>query len=89
MGVDLEKTKRMIDRNEHLSAFSVRRQGAELHLEKGGETFARLRPATEPDGWQIEVFRETEDWEILDYQGTLEECLEFLTDHPHYLFWNR
>ena len=89
MGADLDKAREIIARSERLRVFSVQRQGAELHMEKGGESFARLRPGTGRDAWCIEVFREAEEWEILDFQGTLEQCLDFLTEQPHYLFWDR
>ena len=88
MGDDLRLARNRIKGDPRLSGFEVRRQGEELHLEKGGDVFARLLPARKGT-WRIEVFRETEEWEILDFTGPLDECLGFLVVHPQYLFWER
>jgi hypothetical protein len=35
----------------------------------------------------MEYFRNREGWECIDFTGTLKECLEFLSENEHYLFW--
>ena len=89
MTADLQKVRQMVEKDPRLAGFVVRRQEGELHLEKGGESFARLIPTGEKELWRIEIFRDTEEWEIVDFTGTIEECLRFLAEHPLYLFWER
>lgn len=89
MEENLRKAREIIGRKKRLAGFALRDEAGELHLEKAGDVFARLIPAGQEGGWRIELFRPTEGWEIVDFTGTLEECLEFLTEHPHYLFWER
>ncbi|MFA5515451.1 MAG: hypothetical protein WDA20_04115 [Desulfuromonadales bacterium] len=86
MGADLQEAQRVIGADRRLAGFAVRRQGKELHLEKGGEVFARLLPAA-AGGWRVEVFRPTEGWEIVNVTGALEECLSYLAEHPRFRFW--
>lgn len=73
------------DRN--LSEFDISIQGNELHLSRKGESFARLLPAEKSHLWRMEYFHQEERWEHIDFTGTLEECLAFLAENTHYLFW--
>jgi hypothetical protein len=86
MGANLQEARRLIGADRRLEGFAVRRQGEELHLEKGADSFARLLPA-ERGWWRLEVFRATEGWEIVNMTGTLEECLSYLAEHPRLQFW--
>jgi hypothetical protein len=89
METDLSKVQQFLQSDPRLGGFEVRVDGEELHLEKNAESFARLIPAEKPGTWRMEYFHEAEEWEIGGFNGTLEECLEFLTTHPHYQFWER
>ncbi len=89
MKENLARAREKIRNRPELKDFEVHRDGKELHLRKAGESFARLIPAGETGEWEIEVFQNRESWEILDFSGSLEECLDFLIENPHYLFWNR
>jgi hypothetical protein len=89
MEPDLIKIQRFLQADDRLAGFEVRRDGDELHLEKSGSKFARLIPTEKIGEWRLEYYYESEDWEIGDFVGTLEECLIFLTTHPHYQFWER
>jgi hypothetical protein len=86
MSADLQEARRVIGADRRLQGFTVRRQGEELHLEKGADSFARLLPAA-AGGWRLEVFRVTEGWEIVNVTGSLEECLTYLVEHPRFQFW--
>ncbi len=86
MGADLQEAQRIIAADRRLKDFAVRRQEGEFHLEKAGESFARLLPV-EAGGWRLEVFRAAEGWEIVNVAGTLEECLTYLAEHPRLQFW--
>jgi hypothetical protein len=86
MGTDLQEAQRVISADRRLEGFAVRRQGKELHLEKGAESFARLLPIA-AGGWKLEIFRATEGWEIINVTGTLEMCLTYLAEHPRFQFW--
>jgi hypothetical protein len=89
MESDLLMIQKFLQNDSRLAGFNVRRQGDELHLEKGGDSFARLIPTAQVGKWQLEYFREEEGWEISRFVGTVEECLEFMADHRHYVFWER
>jgi len=65
----------------------IREVDGEIHLSRRDETFARLIPTEKKGVWRMEYFRNREEWELSDIQGSLEECLTFLTDQHHYLFW--
>lgn len=83
----LAKARRIALADPHLSQFDIHIEGNELHLCKEGECFARLIADDPPGVWRMAYFHNLERWEYLDITGTLEECLAFLSDNPHYLFW--
>lgn len=87
MDVLLEKAKRIALTDPHLSQFVIHIEGNELHLSKGGDCFARLIATDQPTLWRMAYFHNLERWEHLNFTGNLEECLAFLADNPHYLFW--
>lgn len=82
----LQLAQKLVAARSNLAAFGVHRHGDELHLVKEGDSFVRLLPVAE-DGWRMEYFHNLERWEIIDFTGSLEECLDFLATSPHYLFW--
>lgn len=83
----LKDAVRFAQSDPHLAKFEVSAQGNELHLSKGGESFARLLPEEKKHHWRMEYFHQEERWEHIDFSGTLEECLAFLAENTHYLFW--
>lgn len=83
----LEKARQIARSDPHLSRFEIHIEDDELHLSKNGECFARLIAIDHPRLWRMAYFHNLERWEYLDFTGTLEECLAFLADNPHYLFW--
>ncbi|PLX86275.1 MAG: hypothetical protein C0617_01455 [Desulfuromonas sp.] len=83
----LDKVKQVLGADPRFAEVLVREDGRELHLFRGDAHFARLIPMPKEGRWRMELFRNLEEWECLDFQGRLEECLEFLSDNPHYLFW--
>jgi hypothetical protein len=87
MKKSLAQAKKIAESDPHLSTFDIQVRGNELRLEKGGECFARLVQAEKEGYWRMEYFRNREKWDHIDFTGTLEECLEFLSENPHYLFW--
>jgi len=84
---NLEKTRRFLKKDSHLSGFEVKKEGGELHLTKDGDSFARLIPMEGKDTWRMQYCHNLERWECIDFEGPLEECLDFLSKNPHYLFW--
>lgn len=87
MKANLKQAREVAGRDPQLSAFEITIAGPELHLSKGGECFARLIPTDRPEQWRMEYFAHREGWEHIHFAGTLEECLDFLAENPHYLFW--
>jgi hypothetical protein len=87
MKQSLKKARQIAAATPNLASFDIHVEGEELHLSKKGEVFARLIATGKPDEWRMEYFFNRERWEIIDFVGTLEECLAFLVDNPHYLFW--
>ncbi|APG28054.1 hypothetical protein A7E78_09525 [Syntrophotalea acetylenivorans] len=83
----LKDAVRIAQSDPHLATFEISVQGNELHLSKGGESFARLLPAQKEHHWRMEYFHQADRWEHIDFSGTLEECLAFLAENTHYLFW--
>lgn len=83
----LEKAQEIAHSDPHLSQFRIHIEGNELHLSKEGDCFARLIATEQPDLWRMAYFHNLERWEYIDFTGTLEECLAFLSANPHYLFW--
>jgi hypothetical protein len=70
-----------------LVGFGVREENGELHLVRGDDRFARLLPDEKKGVWRMEYFRNEEQWELLDFRGTLKECLDYIAENPHFLFW--
>ncbi len=86
MGKDLDQAQSYLARTPEFADLTVRRAGEELHLWRGDVHFARLIPSG-GGRWHLEYFHNLERWERVDFQGPLEECLEFFRRHPHYVFW--
>ena len=70
-----------------LSGYEVRHVEGELHLSKGSDCFVRLTPVQKGGAWSMKHFHNRERWECIDFVGSLEECLGFLSDNFHYLYW--
>jgi hypothetical protein len=87
MDDQLDRARQLLAADVKLVDLFVREEGGELHLLRGDDCFARLIPGEREAVWRLEVCRNLERWECLDFQGTLEECLVFLSENPHYLFW--
>ena len=85
----LEEASRLIKTDKVLADFTVSRDGDELHLIKGDESFARLIPVEEKGQWRIEYFHNLKRWESIDFTGSLAACLELLAESPQYLYWDR
>ena len=83
----LKEAVRIAQSDPHLATFEISARGNELHLSKGGESFARLLPTQKENHWRMEYFHQEDRWEHIDFRGTLEECLAFLAENTHYLFW--
>ncbi len=83
----LAMARQLLARDPKLVGLVVREEGGELHLLRSDECFARLIPGEREGVWRIEVFRNMERWECLDFLGSLEDCLVFLAESPHYRFW--
>jgi len=83
----LGMARRLLERDPKLAGVLVREEGGELHLLRGDDCFARLIPGEREGVWRIEVFRNMERWECLDFLGSMEECVDFLLENPHYSFW--
>ena len=83
----LDIVRQKIAEHRRLDGCRATRQDAEVHLARGDDLFARLIPTPSAERWRMEYFHNQERWEIIEFQGTLEECLDFLSDHPHYLFF--
>lgn len=83
----LSEARHFIRSDPKLAGLVIREVEGELHLLQGDERFARLLPGDREGVWRMEYFRNRESWECLDFTGTLKECLEFLSENEHYLFW--
>jgi hypothetical protein len=83
----LDEARHIIRSNPKLADLVVREVDGELHLFRGDDRFGRLLPEDGKGAWRMEYFRNREGWECLDFTGTLKECLEFLSENEHYLFW--
>jgi hypothetical protein len=83
----LDRARRLLQTDPKLADLVAREEGGELHLLRGDDRFARLIPTGREGVWRMEYFRNLERWECVDFQGTLEECLDFLAENSHYLFW--
>ena len=88
MTVNLAKTRNDLARRQDLAEFEIHCKNDEIHLAQQGKRFARLIP-TEDSNWQLEFFQNAEKWEIQNFYGRLEECLDFLLEQEHLRFWNR
>ena len=87
MDTMLDEARRIVRSNPKLAGLAVHEQEGELHLLRGDDRFARLLPGEREGLWRMEYFRNREGWECIDFAGTLKECLEFLSENEHYLFW--
>lgn len=83
----LEQVRGKLAEEPRLADCLVSLEGEEIHLARGDDLFVRLIPAEAKGVWRMESFRNQERWEIVEFQGPLAECLEFLGAHPHYLFF--
>jgi len=83
----LKTVQRFLEQRLVPQAFDVKLEGNELHLTKAGDCFVRLIPTATSGQWRMEYFRNLDRWEIIDFQGNLEECLEYLLESEHYRFW--
>lgn len=83
----LNEARSLLGTNAKLSGLVIRKEGDEFHLFRGDDHFARLRPTEKEGIWCMEYFRNRERWECLDFRGSLKECLAFLSENDHYLFW--
>jgi len=81
----LKRAEAAIAANPKLTALSVQEMVGELHLMRGDESFARLRPHQTPEGWTLDYCRNWEVWECSGFVGRLEECLDFLAEEDHRL----
>ena len=77
-----------IEADRAFAGFTVARQGRELHLVKGDETFVRLIPTETTDQWRIAFFHNEKRWQHIDFTGSLEACLDLLSQSPRYLYWD-
>ena len=82
----LKRAEVAIDANPKLAALTVQEMAGELHLVRGDEVFARLRPHQAPEDWTLDYCRNREVWECCGFVGRLEECLDFLAKDDHHLF---
>lgn len=87
MAERLKTVKRFLEQRLAPQAFDVKLEGKEIHLTREGDCFVRLIPAATSEQWRMEYFRNLERWEIIDFQGSLEECLGYLLESEHYRFW--
>ena len=87
MEESLERASAFLRTKPELAGYSVREVEGELHLAKGSDCFVRLIPTRRGGRWNMRHFHSIGHWEYIDFTGTLEECLDFLSENPHYLFW--
>ncbi len=87
MKESLDRVARFLKTQPELAGYEVRQDKGELHLSRGSDCFVRLIPEEKKGQWHIEHFHNQERWECLDFVGSLEECLDLLTENTHYLFW--
>lgn len=87
MSESLNRVVRFLREKPELAGYTVRAEGKELHLSKGSDCFVRLIPTEQPGIWRMEHFQNQERWEHVDCTCPLDECLEFLSANPQYIFW--
>ncbi|OHB32517.1 MAG: hypothetical protein A2X84_04435 [Desulfuromonadaceae bacterium GWC2_58_13] len=87
MSESLDRIIQFLQEKPELTGYSVREEGKELHLSKGSESFVRLIPTGKKEVWRMEHFHNQKRWEHVDCTCSLDECLDFLSANPHYLFW--
>lgn len=83
----LKQAVEFLHADPNLADVAVHEEGGELHLLRGDDRFARLRPSEHKGVWRMEYFQNRERWEVTEFQGTLRECLDFLAENAHYQFW--
>lgn len=84
---DLLKAREMLRARPELAGYQIRLVNGELHLAKGSDCFVRLLPAVRSGIWSMQHYHNRKHWQCVDFSGSLEECLDFLSENPHYLFW--
>jgi hypothetical protein len=87
MDMNLERGIKFLQAKPELAGYVFHQEGQELHLSKGSDCFVRLVPTDKPETWRMEHFHNKEHWEHVDCTCSLEECLDFLSDNPQFLFW--
>lgn len=83
----LSEARGLLRSDPKLADLIIREEDGEFHLFRGDDRFARLLPSGQEGVWRMEYFRNRERWECIDFRGTLKECLGFLSENDHYLFW--
>ena len=87
MKENLARALKFLKTKPELAEYEIRHVEGELHLSKGSDCFVRLTPDQKGGAWSMVHFHNREHWESIDFAGSLEECLDFLSDNTHYLFW--
>lgn len=87
MEKSLERAIAFLRSKPELAGYEIRHMEGELHLAKGSDCFVRLIPDEKKQEWRMKHFHCRERWELIDFTGSLEECLDFLSDNPHFLYW--
>lgn len=87
MDAALTEARNLVRSDPKFAGLEVRELEGRLYLARGDDHFARLFPAETAGMWRMEYFHNLERWQFVDFQGTLRECLEFLSENEHYQFW--
>ncbi|WP_432823735.1 hypothetical protein [Trichloromonas sp.] len=87
MNENLDRVVRFLRAKPELADYTVREEGKELHLSKGSDCFVRLIPTDKPEIWRMEHFHNRKRWERVDCTCTLQECLDYLSSNPQFLYW--
>lgn len=87
MGDMLSEARDFLQAHRKLADLVIHEEEGEFHLFRGDDRFARLIPTEHEGIWRLEYFRNRERWECMDFMGTVPECLAFLAENEHYLFW--
>lgn len=83
----LKQAMEVLRSDPKLAEVVVREENGELHLLRGDDRFARIKPSEHKGLWWMEYFQNRERLEVTEFQGTLRECLDFLAENAHYQFW--
>lgn len=87
MNPDLNEARNLLRTDPKFAGLTVREEEGEFHLFRGDDRFARLIPTEQVDEWRMEYFQNLERWECIDFKGTFKECMDYLLDNIHYVFW--